>query len=198
MGRWFTADLHFGHTNIIRYCDRPFANTDEMDDALVDAWNADVAQDDEVWVLGDVALGPIAETLPKVARLNGRKVLLTGNHDRCWRHHGDRAVEWEQRYREAGFDEIVHDAVTFDIAGHAVLACHFPYRGDSHERDRFTTHRPEDHGGWLLHGHSHGRWRQHGRMIDVGVDAWRYRPVSEAEIAVLIEAGPAERPPLVP
>lgn len=194
--RWFTADLHFGHANILRYCDRPFAGVDEMDDALIDEWNSVVATDDEVWVLGDVALGPIAETLPKVARLHGRKVLLTGNHDRCWRHHGDRAAQWEPRYREAGFDAIAHDVVTFTLHGHEVRASHFPYHGDSHDHDRFTAHRPTDTGGWLLHGHVHERWRQLGRQINVGVDAWAYRPVAEDEIVDLIEAGPADRAPL--
>ncbi len=192
MPRWFTADLHLGHANIIEYCRRPFADVDAMNRALVDRWNGVVADGDEVWVLGDVALGTIAETLPLVAALAGRKVLVTGNHDRCWRGHGRRAEGWDRRYREAGFDEIVHGETRIEVGGHDTVACHFPYRGDSHDRDRFVDSRPVDRGRWLLHGHIHDRWRQRGRMVNVGVDAWDYRPASETEVAGLIDAGPAD------
>lgn len=191
--RWFTADPHFGHANIIDYCSRPFESVDSMNRALIDRWNEVVEDGDEVWVLGDFALGTIADTLPLAGRLAGRKVLLAGNHDRCWRGHGPRAEGWDDRYLAAGFDEIVHGEPRIDVGAHRPLACHFPYRGDSQDRDRFVDSRPVDRGDWLLHGHVHERWRQHGRMINVGVDVWDYRPVPEAEIAVLIDAGPAER-----
>ncbi|MCP3936397.1 MAG: hypothetical protein GY708_13605 [Actinomycetia bacterium] len=69
MATWFTADLHLGHSSIIDYCDRPFANVDAMNRALIDNWNHAVAEDDTVWVIGDFALGKIAETLPLVADL---------------------------------------------------------------------------------------------------------------------------------
>jgi calcineurin-like phosphoesterase family protein len=76
MARWYTADLHLGHANIIRYCDRPFSDVDEMNRALIDRWNSVVADDDEVWVLGDVALGPIAQSLALIDELHGDKVLV--------------------------------------------------------------------------------------------------------------------------
>jgi calcineurin-like phosphoesterase family protein len=199
MARWFTADLHLGHANIIRYCDRPFPDVGAMDDALVERWNAAVAPDDEVWVLGDVALGPIGDSLALVGELAGRKLLLSGNHDRCWP--GNRkADEWEQRYLDAGFAEVHHGRLHLSIPGvvDPVLACHFPYRGDSQATDRHVTDRPADRGEWLLHGHVHERWRQSDRMINVGVDAWDHRPVPEATIVELIAAGPRDLPPLPP
>ena len=64
MATWFTADLHLGHSNIIDYCGRPFANVDAMSRALIDNWNQAIAEDDTIWVIGDFALGKIAETLP--------------------------------------------------------------------------------------------------------------------------------------
>ena len=67
-----------------------------------------------------------------------------------------------------------------------MIACHFPYRGDSHDHDRFVAHRPVDRGAWLLHGHVHERWQERDRMINVGVDAWDYRPVAEEQLAGLI------------
>ena len=107
MATWFTADLHLGHRNIIDYCDRPFTDVDVMNRALVDNWNEVVAEDDTVWIVGDFALGTIAETLPIVGELSGHKVLLAGNHDRCWAGHGRRAEGWTERYLEAGFAEVV-------------------------------------------------------------------------------------------
>lgn len=195
--RWFTADLHLGHANIIGYCDRPFASVAEMDDALVERWNEAVGPDDEVWVLGDVALGPIEASLARVGELAGRKVLVAGNHDRCWAGHtgraGERAPEWAERYREAGFAEIHQGTVELELAGRRVLADHFPYQGDSHPWDRYTAQRPIDDGRtWLLHGHVHTRWQVQGRMVNVGVDVWDYRPVAEGTLAEQIAAGPTD------
>lgn len=79
---------------------------------------------------------------------------------------------------------------------------HFPYAdpslGGKENRhgevitDKFAPWRVVDEGGWLLCGHVHDSWRQKGRMINVGVDAWGGRPVSEAEIVELIGAGPRD------
>lgn len=183
MTRFFTADLHLGHRNIIEYCSRPFLDVDEMNAALVDRWNETVGDEDEVIVLGDVAMGRISETLPLVGRLRGRKVLLAGNHDRCWQGHRQGVEAATVRYLDAGFDEIWQGQVEVQLDGMAVLACHFPYRGDSQDHDRYVEHRPVDRGAWLLHGHVHERWRSSGRMINVGVDVWDYRPVPEHDLA---------------
>lgn len=198
MALWLTADLHLGHANIIRYCDRPFTGVADMDERLVARWNERVGSDDDVLVLGDVALGPIDASLRLVHRLAGRKVLVAGNHDRCWAGNGAKAAPWRDRYLEAGFTEVRQGTVEVDVGGHRLLAGHFPYEGDSHDEERFTQHRPHDDGGWLLHGHVHDRWRQRDRMINVGVDVWDYRPVHEDEVKALIEQGPGDLPPLLP
>ena len=187
---WLTSDTHFGHANIIRYCDRPFAAAQPMDGALVDAWNDRVRPDDEVWHLGDVALGRLDETLGVVTRLHGRKFLVPGNHDRCWPGHRE-AGAWSRRYTDAGFG-LLPETTTLDVAGTPAVVCHFPYVGDSHGADRHVEHRPEDRGGWLLHGHVHDAWRQRGRMINVGVDVWDYAPVHLDTVADLVAAGPRE------
>ena len=195
MALWFTADLHFGHTNIIGYCDRPFADTEAMNRALIERWNETVDPADDVWVLGDFALGRISETLPLAGTLHGRKLLLAGNHDRCWSGHGERGLTWIDRYLEAGFAEVHQGQIEIVVAGVDVLGCHFPYRGDSMVNDRFVEQRPADTGRWLLHGHVHERWQQQDRMINVGTDAWGYRPVGEDDLGQLLQAGPAQRPP---
>ena len=57
MNRYFTADTHFGHGNIIKYCNRPFKNHLEMDDELIRRWNNVVSNEDEVYHLGDFEFG---------------------------------------------------------------------------------------------------------------------------------------------
>ena len=177
MATWLTSDLHLGHENIIRYCGRTFADAAEMDDELVRRGNERVGGDDEVWVLGDVAMGSIRASLARVAELRGTKHLVAGNHDRCWP--GNRRAErWSAPYRDAGFATIAV-AAEIDLGEGVVLpASHFPYEGDSHDEDRFVPWRPVDRGGWLLHGHVHERWRVHGRQINVGVDVWDFAPAA--------------------
>lgn len=196
MTTWFTSDLHFGHANIIEYSGRPFRDVHAMNEALIDRWNELVQPHDTVWVLGDVAMGRIADTLPLVGRLAGYKLLLAGNHDRCWSGNGPRAQEWTERYLDAGFDEVHQGAINLALGSHEVLACHFPYEGDTQAIDRYPEARPVDEGAWLLHGHVHEQWRQHHRMINVGCDAWDCRPVDEATLVALVDAGPRDLAPL--
>lgn len=187
--RFFTADLHLGHANIIGFCDRPFASVAAMDAALLAGWTDVVGDDDEIWVLGDLAMGRIAETLPPVASLPGRKHLVPGNHDRCWP--GSRRVRLhdEQMYVDVGF-EIHPESVEFQLEEHSVVASHFPIAGDSQVEDRFVDHRPDvPAGGWLLHGHVHEKWTTNGRQINVGVDVWGFRPVSETTLLGLMREG---------
>lgn len=201
--RWFTSDLHLGHGNVVRYCGRPFTTVDEMNDALVEAWNREVAPDDEVWILGDLAMGRIADTLPLVGDLPGRKHLVLGNHDRPFRGRDPRPGEppadlWAERYlADGGFVQLHHGEVGLNLSGGNVARlCHFPYEGDSGDQERYADLRPVDDGSWLLHGHVHEKWRQRGRMINVGVDAWAGRPVAETEVVGLVDAGQADLPPL--
>jgi len=189
--RWFTSDLHFGPGNVIIYSDRPFSGVGAMNTALVALWNAVVAPDDEVWVLGDLAMGRIDESLSLAGQLVGRKHLLLGNHDRPFSD-GRRRDKWTERYlTEGGFVELHYGEVQLDLAGNTVRMCHFPYDGDSGDHDRYLDHRPPDDGRWLLHGHVHEKWRQRGRMINVGVDAWAGRPVAEQQLLKLMSAGEA-------
>ena len=197
MERWITADLHLGHANIIIYSGRPFRDADEMDESIVERWNEVVAPTDRVLVLGDVVMGKIDHTLGVSARLHGYKVLLAGNHDRCAVLHGRKAVGWDERYRrEGGFAEIHQGAMRIDLDGdhRKVLACHFPYKGDSTDILRYAAERPVDTGEWLVHGHVHESWLQSGRQINVGIDAWGGRVANADEVVALIEGGPKDLP----
>lgn len=54
---YFTSDLHFNHENIIKYCNRPFKNIDDMDNYLINYWNKIIRTKDIVYILGDFAFG---------------------------------------------------------------------------------------------------------------------------------------------
>lgn len=80
---WFSSDPHFGHANIIKYCNRPFKNTTEMDETLIERHNALVKPEDHWTCLGDVTMerDNQGRGLEILRRLNGHKRLIGGNHD---------------------------------------------------------------------------------------------------------------------
>lgn len=194
--QWFTSDLHFGHARLIEISaarGAAFSSVEEMDETLVANWNVSVADDDTVWVLGDVDMHGKAASLAQVARLRGTKILVCGNHDACW---GGFRDGWKQRarYREAGFAAIMDFASTRlpGVGPHdpatRVLLSHFPYVGDSQDEDRHTEFRLRDSGVPLLHGHVHEKFRESRSPagtwgINVGVDVWDYAPVSASRLA---------------
>lgn len=84
MTDYVTGCTHFGHAKIIKLANRPFADVQEMDEALVENWNQTVGPRDTVYHLGDFAFYK-ADGREYLARLNGNVVLLQGNHDpRNW------------------------------------------------------------------------------------------------------------------
>lgn len=79
---FYISDNHFGHFNIIRYDNRPFDNTDKMDEVMIDRWNEVVGDEDTVCILGDFSWHNEQRTVEILNSLTGRKVLVKGNHDR--------------------------------------------------------------------------------------------------------------------
>ena len=82
MNTYVVSDTHFNHENVIRYSNRPYASVEEMNEALIANWNNVVKPEDVVICLGDFALGNKDDIPGIVARLNGMKILVRGNHDR--------------------------------------------------------------------------------------------------------------------
>ena len=99
MKTFFIADTHFHNENIIRYCNRPFANAAEMDEALINNWNSTISKQDMVFVLGDFAHRATKQNIiDLVLKLNGRKFLVLGNHDRVYK------TSWW--IKKSGFEEV--------------------------------------------------------------------------------------------
>jgi calcineurin-like phosphoesterase family protein len=88
--RYFTSDTHYGHQNIIRFCDRPYADVGSMNVDLVNRAARVVEVGDELWHLGDVAFGRLDDTLTHLSRIAVDVTLVAGNHDRCHPYNGAR------------------------------------------------------------------------------------------------------------
>lgn len=196
---YLTSDLHLGHENILKYCPRPYANVYEMNEALVRNWNAVVKPTDVVYCLGDVSMRwePVPLFTP---RLNGTKYLVAGNHDLCHPVNKKSSTPDKHReqlcnYRAAGWDDIEISSRLFVPDLGMIELHHMPYLNcePGPHGDKYADYRPIDEGRWLLHGHTHGLWKVKGRMIDVGVDAWNYAPVSLDTIVKLIQDTEKER-----
>jgi len=174
---WFTSDQHYGHANIIKYCGRPYSNTQEMELDLIAKFNAVVKPEDVVWHLGDFAMNE--DVVPQILpRLLGQHRLVAGNHDKC-HSKNKKSTEAVKRYLGYGFKEVVEIAEL-----HPFKLCHIPY-GDS----RYPGSSIPDTGDWLLCGHIHEQWKLKDKMINVGVDVWGMSPVSLETLVAIKKAG---------
>jgi calcineurin-like phosphoesterase family protein len=195
--RFFTSDTHFGHANIIKYSNRPFKDRHEMNEALIENWNAVVGEDDDVFHLGDVALGPWEEWDEVISRLNGNLHLSIGNHDRLFKpgyneKHRERFRPLYEKWFPGGIKEHWTN-FALDDGDLIVNLSHFPYDADHTDKARYMESRLEDRGTILIHGHTHldqiVSYSAAGTLqIHVGQDAFNYTPVSEDQIVALIKS----------
>ena len=173
---WFTADTHFGHRNIIRYCQRPFASVEEMNETIIDNWNGVVGKDNVVFHLGDFSVGGSAEWTSLLNSLNGRIFLVLGNHDMNNVDQG-----FMRRFENVSMQMLV------SIGKQRIYLNHYP----------FLCYGGAYRGTWQLFGHVHtcpcnsGLDNSRLEMLfptqyDVGVDNNNYTPISFAEVEVKI------------
>lgn len=153
---WFTSDTHFYHSKVIEFCRRPFASVEEMNEAIINNWNAVVRPDDVIYHLGDFSFKGKTQSEFILNRLNGHKHLIQGNHDHS------KTVKlsgWESVDKWCGLR----------YSDVSMFLCHYP-SSDWHPYDI------------MLHGHSHGTSAKVEKRWDVGVDVWNYKPVSLKEV----------------
>ena len=117
---FFIADTHFGGENIRRYENRPFETAEEMDEKLIENWNHVVTEEDTVYVLGDFSDYNDEEKEKDIlARLNGKKVLVMGNHDKhrtpdAWRSLGfAECSPWQIIYKD--FYMLSHEPMYINV-----------------------------------------------------------------------------------
>lgn len=153
MKQLFTSDCHFYHRRICEFTDRPFANVDEMNDALIAQWNKQVQPDDDIYHLGDFLFGGLSKIENILSQLNGRKHFIMGNHD-------DRK-HWSKIDKEKYNIAWTRDVADININGQHIVMCHYP----------FAIWNQSHRSSWNLHGHSHGSFpEQQNKQLDVGID----------------------------
>lgn len=183
---WVTADHHLGHENIIKFCERPFVNVLEMDEALIDNWNEVVRPQDMVIHLADFTLGEGKQAQFYFEQLNGNICILSypWHHDKRW------LITDLPLKSKSGFEVlrwppmVVLEVPELGKDGHplAITLCHYPMA----EWDR------KHYGAWHLHGHSHGNHTYTAEVdyglsaLDIGVDCHNYYPVSLEGIAKIM------------
>lgn len=175
---FFTSDTHFGHANIIKLCNRPFKDVEEMNEKLIENWNKVVSEDGTVFHLGDFAFGGSSVWNSIIPRLNGHINLIMGNHDR---------KNLRQGYMSY-FDMVVPQ-LQIEIEDNSIYLNHYP----------FLCYGGSYRGVWQLFGHVHSRPQADGLDIsrlrvllptqyDVGVDNNNFTPISYREVKEKIES----------
>lgn len=156
---YFTSDTHFGHSNIIKHCDRPFSNVHIMDQVIFDNINEVVGQDDTLYVLGDFNFRG-KKPLDYRVRINCQNIhLIFGNHDKRTDYFvSDLVTDMN------GFNSI-QDVKEIIYCNQRIYLSHYPHRSW-----------PASHkGSWMLYGHVHSRLNDEDKVsnrktLDVGVD----------------------------
>jgi calcineurin-like phosphoesterase family protein len=156
---FFTSDTHFGHNNIIKYCNRPFSNIDEMGQAIIDRWNSIVKKNDTVFHLGDFCFHNFNRYF---YALNGKIILIKGNHDNeAWKNR-DKFFEFRDSYYEIKIDN------------QPITLCHYA----------MLVWNKSHYGAWHIYGHSHGTLPDNPNSLsfDCGVDTHNFYPYSFDEV----------------
>lgn len=197
MNIWITSDWHIGHFNIIRYCDRPFKTVEEMNETIIKRYNHRVRNEDVCYFLGDN--GEITKEM--MTRMNGKKILIVGNHDK-------KSVE---HYYNIGFYAVLETATL--KRGHTTYSLsHYPktnlwnvmkififYTKKMLSKGRtfgmiwnrmkkeWNRYRNIPKADWYLCGHRHKKKPiSDGKNIDCGVDGNDFYPISIKRIEQLI------------
>jgi len=156
--------MHFGHKKIMTYENRPFASIENMDAAIIKNWNNTVSKTDKIFIAGDVSFYGKDKTAEIIQKLNGKKILVKGNHD-------ERGNNW---WADVGFDEVSNYPIIY--------------------RERFVIqHEPPEYNiettpYFYIYGHVHGDEKYKTitqKTACVCVERWNYTPV---ELEKIIES----------
>lgn len=163
MGKiFFIADTHFGHEKIIKLCNRPFENLQDMQNQLIQKWNNKVSNEDTVYILGDFCFKMSKQDAVQILNmLNGKKVLIKGNHDKYV----------GQRDFDECFEKIC-DIIQINENKLQMVLCHYP----------IIDYAGMYYGAKMIYGHIHNKYIPHKDMYCVSAECVNYEPVTWAEI----------------
>ncbi len=155
MSIFYVADTHYFHKNILKYCPISRGQCDtveEMNENLISAFNSKVTNNDIVYHLGDIAFANIQNTISILKRLNGKIILVPGNHDHKLVKSPDISKYFHQ-ILPASYHEIRVDKQFMILSHYPILS----WNG-------------MEHGAIHLHGHTHNSLKYHSKALDVGID----------------------------
>lgn len=163
MGRRLViSDMHFGHSRIMEYENRPFETVESMDDYIIKNWNETVRDDDIVFVCGDVSFYPKEKSKEIISQLKGRKFFILGNHD---------SQRSKTFWKDVGFEFISKYPICVD-----------EFYWLSHEPMYITSSMPYVN----IHGHIHSKTmstdKEPNQYVNVSVEHTDYRPVNFDDI----------------
>lgn len=167
---FFTADEHYGHANIIKYCNRPFKTTEEMNNHIIECHNKLVCDLDTVIHAGDFTLGFKSFANNIKEKLNGSHIFLHGSHDYWLKKNKFSDQIWEKK-----------------IEGEYIIVCHYAMR----------TWARSHYNSWQLYRHSHGTLKPIGKQLDIGVDTNNFYPYSFESIKKIMSTRP-DNPNFIP
>jgi len=158
---YVTSDEHYGHKNIIKYCNRSFDSIEEMNQTIIDNHNKIVTEEDTTIHVGDFTLKSKTYAIDIIHKLNGSHMFIKGSHD-YW---------LDQKHMTRLEKKIYDNFIVFD---------HYAMRvwPRSH------------HNSILLFGHSHGGLKSFGKSMDVGVDTNNFYPYSIERVVSLMRNKP--------
>jgi len=166
---FYTSDTHFFHNNIIKYCPNSrgqFNNVEEMNEAIIAAWNDKVTDHDIVYHLGDVSFSNIENTAKILSRLKGKINLIPGNHDKT------------RLTVNTNISTVLPQYCEIKAGKQFFILCHYP----------ILSWNGQSYGAIHLHGHTHGTLaKYHNNALDVGIDARPNYDLSPWEQSELIE-----------
>lgn len=166
MVNWYLADLHFGHDSNITFCKRPFRSAAPMEKVLLDNLHACVGAEDDLWILGELAMGLSAKCYDWLDNLFGllpgrRKHLVTGNHDK-------------ELVLSSPWDTVTPLAEVQDgPKNQSHSLCHYPILTWNHAR----------RDALMMFGHVYDNWRGHRKCVNVEVDVWDFKPFRFEDVA---------------
>lgn len=166
---YFTADLHFGEERM-EIMQRPFVSSEEMNNKIIENFNEVLTDKDDLIIVGDLVNKDYPELISLVDKIPAkRKILVRGNHD----------VNLSDKDLKKYFNEVYEDGSGIYVkpnkqSSRSFYVNHYPSKG---KNDCYN-----------LVGHIHAAWKFQLNMINIGVDANHFYPVSMDQINFFINA----------
>ncbi len=167
---FFIADMYLGNEAIIKMCDRPFEDADEMDMFIIEMWNGKVSENDTVYIIGDMFHGH-KDPESVLRELKGKKILITDDPDGM----GINKLDYSKYFLSVGSFAKIPDGKR------RLILCHYPLLTWRDEEERFMIH------GYIRNNTDMKYWpfiKNNPRILNAGVDINGFSPVTFEQLRI--------------